>query len=108
MVAVETGIATSAIVLGLMVALAARPPLWTAALLVGAFAIFHGYAHASEAPASATMMPFALGFVAATIVLHLAGIAVGSWSERLAQAGQRPMRILGSLITAAGAALLIF
>jgi urease accessory protein len=43
--AVETGIAGSAIILGLMVALAARPPLWIAAALVGAFAIFHGYAH---------------------------------------------------------------
>ena len=34
--AVETGIAASAIVLGAMVALAARPPLWAAAALVGA------------------------------------------------------------------------
>ncbi len=48
--AVETGIASSAIVLGLMVALAARPPLWIAAVLVGAFAIFHGYAHGKELP----------------------------------------------------------
>ncbi|MGZ5812671.1 MAG: HupE/UreJ family protein [Xanthobacteraceae bacterium] len=42
---VETAIALSAIVLGTMVALAARPPLWVAALIVGAFAIFHGHAH---------------------------------------------------------------
>src|SRR5258705_13775413 len=41
--AAETGIASSAIVLGLMVAMAARPPLWAAAVLVGAFAILHGY-----------------------------------------------------------------
>src|SRR4051812_4511176 len=39
--AVETGIAMSAIILGLRVALAARPPLWIAAVLVGGFAIFH-------------------------------------------------------------------
>src|SRR4249919_156506 len=32
---VETGIALSAVVLGTMVALAARPPLWVAAVLVG-------------------------------------------------------------------------
>src|SRR3981081_3835788 len=32
---IEIGIAASAIVLGLMVALAARPPLWVAAVLVG-------------------------------------------------------------------------
>src|SRR5438874_1936888 len=38
---VETGIALSAIVLGMMVALAAQPPLPIAAVLVGAFAIFH-------------------------------------------------------------------
>ena len=47
---VETAIALSAVVLGTMVALAARPPLWIAALLVGAFAIFHGHAHGAELP----------------------------------------------------------
>ena len=46
--AVETGIAASAVVLGMMVALAARPPLWVAAVLVGVFAIFHGHAHGSR------------------------------------------------------------
>src|SRR5947207_15357706 len=45
---VETGIALSAIVLGMMVALAAKPPLPIAAVLVGVFAIFHGYAHGAE------------------------------------------------------------
>lgn len=106
--AIEPMIALSVMVLGLLVAMGMRMPTLASAVLVGLFAIFHGYAHASEAPASATMMPFALGFVAATIVLHLAGIAVGSWSERLARAGQGPMRILGSLIAAAGATFLIF
>src|SRR6266545_3323120 len=48
---VETAIAMSAVVLGLMVALAARPPLWVAAVLVGGFAIFHGHAHGTELPA---------------------------------------------------------
>jgi urease accessory protein len=45
---VELGIAVSALVLGLAVLLAARPPLWVAALLVGIFAIFHGHAHGTE------------------------------------------------------------
>src|SRR5262249_61518383 len=36
---VETGIAVSAIFLGGMVAFAAKPPLWIAAVLVGAFAV---------------------------------------------------------------------
>src|SRR6266540_1341079 len=47
---VEIGIASSAIALGGMIALAARPPLVIAALIVGAFAIFHGHAHGAELP----------------------------------------------------------
>ena len=50
---VEIGIAVSAAILGMMVALAARPPLWVAALIVGAFAIFHGHAHGAELPPGA-------------------------------------------------------
>jgi urease accessory protein len=75
--AVETGIASSAIMLGLMVALAARPPLWVAAVLVGAFAIFHGYAHGKELPDGANAVAFSAGFVTATGLLHLTGIAFG-------------------------------
>jgi urease accessory protein len=58
---IEIGIAVSAIVLGLMVALAARPPLWIAAVLVGAFAIFHGHAHGAELPPVRTPWPFPSG-----------------------------------------------
>ncbi len=73
---VEIGIALSAIVLGAMVALAARPPLWVAALLVGAFAIFHGHAHGTELPGSASPIAYSLGFVIATGLLHAAGITL--------------------------------
>jgi urease accessory protein len=75
--ATETGIAASAIVLGAMVALAARPPLWIAAVLAGAFAIFHGYAHGKELPDDANALAFSAGFVIATGALHLTGIAFG-------------------------------
>jgi urease accessory protein len=74
---IETGIALSAIALGLMVALALQPPLWVAAALVGAFAIFHGHAHGAELPAGADPVAYSLGFVIATGLLHLAGIAFG-------------------------------
>lgn len=47
---VEIGIAASAVALGAVVALALRPPLWVAAVLVGAFAICHGHAHGTELP----------------------------------------------------------
>jgi urease accessory protein len=74
---VEIGIACSGVVLGTMVAAAARPPIWIAALIVGVFAIFHGYAHGAELPNAANAMTYAIGFVIATGTLHLSGIAFG-------------------------------
>jgi urease accessory protein len=74
---VEQGIALSGILLGLAVALAARPKLWMAAVLVGVFAIFHGHAHGTELPNSANPITYAIGFVIATGLLHLSGIAFG-------------------------------
>ncbi len=74
---VEINVALSAIVLGLMVALSARPPLWVAAILVGLFAVFHGYAHGAELPGAANALAYGVGFVIATGLLHLAGILIG-------------------------------
>lgn len=74
---VETGIALSGIVLGIMVSLAAKPPLWVAAVIVGIFAIFHGHAHGAELPEAANALTFAIGFVISTGLLHLSGIAFG-------------------------------
>jgi urease accessory protein len=74
---VEVGIACSGIVLGAMVAAGARPPIWVAAVIVGVFAIFHGYAHGKELPNSANALTYAIGFVMATGALHLSGIACG-------------------------------
>jgi urease accessory protein len=102
--AVETGIASSAIVLGLMVALAARPPLWTAALLVGAFAIFHGYAHGRELPDGADAVAFSAGFVIATGMLHLTGIAFGLLARW--PAGRVVVRAAGGVIALVGVAYL--
>jgi urease accessory protein len=98
--AAELAIATSAIVLGLMVASAARPPLWVAATIVGAFAIFHGYAHGAELPAGTDAAAYSIGFVTATGLLHLAGIALGltvRWP-----AGRMGVRGTGAAIACAG------
>ena len=75
--AVETGIALSGVVLGLLVAFAVRAPLWVAAVIVGVFAVFHGHAHGTELPAAADPIAYAVGFASATGLLHLAGIAIG-------------------------------
>lgn len=101
---VETGIALSGVVLGLMVAFAARPPLWVAAVIVGIFAIFHGHAHGTELPEAANPLTYAVGFVIATGLLHLAGIAFGllvRWP-----AGKVAIRAAGGVIAAVGLAFL--
>jgi urease accessory protein len=102
--AVETGIALSAVVLGLCVALALKPPLPVAAVIVGAFAIFHGYAHGAEMPEAASALSYALGFVVATGLLHLAGILFGGLAKW--DAGRLAVRSAGGLIALAGAAFL--
>ncbi len=102
--AVETGIASSAIVLGVMVALAARPPLWIAAVLVGAFAIFHGYAHGRELPDGANAVAYSAGFVIATGLLHLTGIAFGLLTRW--PAGRLVVRGAGGVIALVGLAYL--
>lgn len=102
--AVETGIALSAVVLGLMVALAARPPIWVAAVIVGAFAIFHGYAHGRELPEAANAVAFSVGFVVATGLLHLIGIGIGLLSRW--EAGTWAIRTAGLAIAAGGLAFL--
>jgi urease accessory protein len=102
--AVETGIAASAIVLGVMVAIAARPPLWVAAIIVGAFAVFHGHAHGTELPAAAGAVAYAAGFVIGTGLLHLIGISFGlttRWSW-----GEPAVRAAGGVIALAGVAFL--
>lgn len=100
----EIGIAVSAIMLGLMVAVEARPPIWIVVVIVGAFAIFHGHAHGSELPAGADAIAFSIGFVVATGLLHLTGIAFGLLARW--PIGKAAVRTLGALITCAGVVFL--
>jgi urease accessory protein len=101
---VETGIALSGIVLGLVVATGFRAPLWLAAVIVGSFAIFHGHAHGTELPAAANPYAYAVGFVAGTGFLHLCGIALGLLV--LLPRGRWIVRGLGLGIAGVGAAFL--
>ena len=90
---------------GAMLALAARPPLWIAATVVGAFAVFHGHAHGTELPQAANALAFSAGFVIATGLLHLSGIAFGlivKWPK-----GRIAVRVVGGAIAAAGVGFLV-
>ena len=103
--AVEFAIAGSAAALGLMIVLAARPPIAAAAVLVGAFAVFHGHAHGTELPGAADPLAYGAGFVLVTGLLHAAGIAIGlvdRWP-----AGQLALRGAGAVIGAVGVYLLV-
>jgi urease accessory protein len=97
---VEVGIAVSAVVLGLMVALAVRAPLAVAVAAVSAFAIFHGHAHGAELPPGADAIAFSAGFVMATGFLHVCGIGLGLATRW--PAGRVAVRIAGAAIAGAG------
>jgi urease accessory protein len=101
---VEIAIALSAVVLGGLLAWAARPPVWLAALVVGYAAVFHGHAHGAEVLARGWFWPSLAGMVAATLLLHLGGLGVGVLARR-ASLGGLP-RALGLVIAAAGAGFL--
>jgi urease accessory protein len=74
---VETGIALSVVVLGLIAVLGVAMPVAVAMGLVAFFAVFHGYAHGVEMPDTASGLAYGAGFVAATALLHGVGIGLG-------------------------------
>jgi urease accessory protein len=102
---VEIGITASVLVLGAAVALTWRPTLAVSLPLIGLFALLHGYAHGVELPAQTSALGYGAGFVAATLTLHLAGLAIGLAANRLPV--RFAARTAGGAIAAVGAVLLV-
>lgn len=106
---VEVGIALSLVVLGAAVAMKWDLPVATAMTLAGVFAIFHGHAHGTEMSLDASATSYALGFVAATGLLHLAGIGLGfalpsvGYARQIAPLGGAAIAVVG--VALLGAAL---
>jgi len=98
--AIEVGIALSLVFLGLAVLLALKAPVWAACCLVGAFGLFHGYAHGQELPLSAEPAAYCTGFVLATGLLHAAGIGLGE--ARRLRWGAWALRGAGLVMSLAG------
>lgn len=96
----ESAVTASALAAALLVLLAGRLPLGLQASVAAAFAVWHGIAHGAELPAATSPLGFAVGFVAATGLLLVMGMALG----RLLQRGQRD-RWLGAGLTALAASL---
>lgn len=106
---VELGIALSVVVLGLLVALRWNFPVAGAMAIAGVFAVFHGYAHGTELPENASGLAYGMGFLIATALLHLAGIAIGlafaspgtgNLGRRLVQTGGGAIALAGVVIAA--------
>ncbi len=74
---IEEGILVSVLILGVLIAGAFKLPLAYSAVIVGIFAIFHGYAHGAEMPVSSGAASYTLGFAIATALLHVSGIGAG-------------------------------
>lgn len=96
---VETGIAASVLVLGLLIAMRRQWTVTAGMTIAAGFALFHGYAHGLEMPQAASPVLYALGFVLTTAFLHGVGIS-GSLI------GRHAMQVAGAAIAASGLVML--
>lgn len=99
--AVESGIAASVLILGLLIVFSARMAIPLGMVLVGVFALFHGHAHGTELPQAAAASSYGLGMLLATIGLHATGLGTGILFQHAAVL----LRIAGAMIAAAGAVM---
>ena len=102
---VEIGIALSVLVLGGCIALPVKAPVWAACIVVGIFALFHGYAHGKELPSAADPVAYSVGFVLATGLLHVSGICLGLLNDL--RRGIVVTRSMGGIIAVVGVWFLI-
>ena len=102
---VELGIALSILALGSAIAFGWRPAEAVALILIGVFAICHGYAHGVELPNAADPADYAVGFVLATGMIHVLGVGVGLALNKPMEG--RLSRALGAVIAAGGIYFLV-
>lgn len=96
----DQAIATTVLVMGILVATAARVPATTAGFLVAGFALFHGYAHGAEMPATASGLFYGVGFVLATAILQSLGIGMGLLART--KNSMQLLRVAGCVIAVCG------
>lgn len=91
----ETGIALTVTLMGVLLAVAVRLPAAAGAVMVGAFALLHGNAHGHELPQAAS----AIGLLIASSLLVFGGNLLGRVSPALA------VKASGAAIAATGVML---
>ena len=95
-------------VLGAVIAFGRKMPVALAMVVVGAMAVFHGHAHGTEMPVSASGLEYGLGFALATALLHAAGIGAAlTAAQANAKIAPLALRASGGAIALAGMALFV-
>jgi len=103
---VETAVALSVAVFGLLILSGMSPPVLAVMSLVGAFALFHGHAHGAEMPIGGSLPVYGIGFVTATALLHGFGITLGLATRAIGEAKRRRvMQACGAAIGLVGTGL---
>ena len=101
----EHGIALSLLVTGLLIALTMHLSFPASALLIGVFAVCHGYAHGNEMPDDVVMLEYAAGFMLATALLHVIGIGLAFLMYRIKR--DQWLRYAGLAVALSGAVMLV-
>ncbi|WP_339485424.1 HupE/UreJ family protein [Pseudomonas sp. EL_65y_Pfl2_R95] len=97
----EIGICLSVVLLGLAIALEKTFPVAIAALGVGIFGVFHGYAHGYEMPVMDNKLAYSAGFLSTTAFLHVVG-AVGATLLFKLTKGRAILQVLGWICAVCG------
>lgn len=102
----ELMIVASVVLLGLAVLASVELPSRFLPVALGLLAVAgaaHGHAHGAEAPLAANEAAYVVGFLAATVSLHLAGVGIGAVIR-----DRRTVRLATGLSAVAAGALLLF
>lgn len=107
---IEYGITSSVLILGLGILANRGLPEWVAMVMVGIFALFHGFAHGEALPSVsstiALVIAYVAGFLVSTAGLHVIGALIGIIAVR-SKNGQLFMRVTGGIIAVIGILLIV-
>lgn len=101
---VETGIAMTVLLAGILIATIAKLPTVLGASLVALFMLTHGYAHGAEMAEGASILSYMAGFVIATLAITFIGRGLGTL---MLKADNRATRALGGVVAVIGGVLAV-
>lgn len=76
---IESGIAVSLLVLGLLLAFAIRLPMILSIVMVGLFALSHGWSHGTQMPPATSIAIQGAGLILTTALMHVVGVRLGQF-----------------------------